>query len=243
MVKNFKITVCYDGTDYHGWQIQPRKKTIQGAIEDALYLFKSKRIKLIGAGRTDAGVHAAAQVAHFKADLHYSENELLRALNGNLPPDIRILKVEISDKEFHARKQAKSKIYQYRIYNAPDITPFEIRYALYHPAPLDIRKMQEAASLFIRKDDFTSFSSNRLRNPVKNVVRSEVKKQGKMILYTVEADGFLIYMARTMAGALLAAGRGKISLDRIDQLFKEKKRSPLTPTAPARGLCLLKVSY
>ncbi|MCD6518286.1 MAG: tRNA pseudouridine(38-40) synthase TruA [Candidatus Aminicenantes bacterium] len=243
MVKNFKITVCYDGTDYHGWQIQPRKKTIQGVIEDALYLFKSKRIKLIGAGRTDAGVHAAAQVAHFKADLHYSENELLRALNGNLPPDIRILKVEISDKEFHARKQAKSKIYQYRIYNAPDITPFETRYALYHPAPLDIRKMQEAASLFIRKDDFTSFSSNRLRHPIKNVTRSEIKKQGKMILYTVEADGFLMYMARTMAGALLAAGRGKISLDRIDQLFKEKKRSPLTPTAPARGLCLLKVSY
>jgi len=243
MVKNFKITVCYDGTDYHGWQIQPRKKTIQGVIEDALYLFKSKKIKLIGAGRTDAGVHAAAQVAHFKADLHYSENELLRALNGNLPSDIRIIKVETTNEDFHARKQARSKIYQYRICNTPEITPFETRYTLFHPAPLDIRKMQEAASLFIRKDDFTSFSSNRLRHPIKNVTRSEIKKQGKMILYTVEADGFLIYMARTMAGALLAAGRGKISLDRIDQLFKEKKRSPLTPTAPARGLCLLKVSY
>jgi len=243
MLKNFKITICYDGTDYHGWQIQPRKKTIQGVIEDALYLFKSKRIKLIGAGRTDAGVHAAAQVAHFKADLDYPENELLRALNGNLPPDIRIIKVETADNDFHARKQARSKIYQYSICNAPDITPFETRYALYHPAPLDIRKMKEAASLFIRKDDFTSFSSNRLRNPVKNVVRSEVKKQEKMIFYTVEADGFLIYMARTMAGALLSAGRGKIAPEQIGRLFKEKKRSPLTPTAPARGLCLLEVIY
>ncbi len=243
MLRNYKITICYDGTDYHGWQIQPRKKTIQGVIEDALYLFKSKRIKLIGAGRTDAGVHAAAQVAHFKADLDYLEDELRRALNGNLPPEIRIIKVEIADEDFHARKQARSKIYKYRIWNAPDITPFETRYALYHPAPLDIKKMQEAASLFIRKDDFTSFSSNRLRNPMKNVVRSEIKKQRKMIYYTVEADGFLIYMARTMVGALLAAGRGKISPDKIERLFKEKKRSPLTPTAPARGLCLLKVIY
>jgi tRNA pseudouridine38-40 synthase len=243
MLKNYKITICYDGTDYHGWQIQPRKKTIQGVIEDALYLFKSKRIKLIGAGRTDAGVHAAAQVAHFKADLDYAEDELRRALNGNLPPDIRIIKVETVEKDFHARKQAQSKIYRYRICNSPEITPFEIRYTLYYPAPLDIQKMKEAASLFIREDDFTSFSSNRLRNPVKNVVRSEVKKHGKMILYTVEADGFLIYMARTMVGGLLAAGRGKIAPEQIERLFKEKKRSPLTPTAPARGLCLLKVIY
>ncbi len=242
-MKNYKITVCYDGTDYHGWQIQPRKKTIQGLLEKALYHFKSQRITVTGAGRTDAGVHAAAQVAHFKADLNYPEDELQRALNGNLPPDIRVTKVETADRDFHSRKHAKSKIYQYRIFNAPDITPFQIRYVLYHPGPLDLKKMQEAAFLFKRKDDFTSFSSNRLLNPVKKVMHSQFIRKGKELIYTVEADGFLKYMARTMTGALIAVGEGKIAPPQIDTLFKENKRDPLIPTAPAKGLCLIKVKY
>jgi len=242
-MKNYKIIVCYDGTDYHGWQIQPSKRTIQGLVEEALYPFKSERIPVTGAGRTDAGVHASAQVAHFKADLDYPEKELLRALNGHLPPDIRIIKAEIVDDDFHARKNAKSKIYQYRIFNAPDITPFEIRYVLHYPAPLDLTEMQKAASLFIRKDDFTSFSKNQLRCPIKNVIRSEIKKIGKEVVYTVEADGFLQYMARTMVGALLEIGRKKIPPDAIDSLFKERKRSALVPTAPPKGLCLMQVKY
>ncbi|MBD3412883.1 MAG: tRNA pseudouridine(38-40) synthase TruA [Candidatus Aminicenantes bacterium] len=243
MMKNYKITVSYDGTDYHGWQVQPQKQTIQGLIQDALYLFKSKRIKLIGAGRTDAGVHAAGQVAHFKADLDYSNQELLNALNGNLPPDIRIIKVENVDMDFHSLKNARTKIYQYRIINAPDISPFDIRYTLHLPSALNLIKMNEAASRFIRKHDFTSFSSNRLRQPVKNVIRSEIKKKGPEIVYKVEADGFLKYMVRTIVGALIAAGKDKLTPDEIDSLFKHRKRSVLTPTAPAKGLCLIKVKY
>jgi tRNA pseudouridine38-40 synthase len=242
-MKNYKITICYDGTDYHGWQIQPSKRTIQGVIEDALYPFKSERIPVTGAGRTDAGVHAAGQIANFKADLNIPEKKLLNALNGHLPSDIRITKVEAADNDFHSRKNAKSKIYQYRIFNALDITPFEIRYVLHYPAPLDLIEMQKAASLFIRKDDFTSFSANQLRCPIKNVIRSEIKKIGRELVYTVEADGFLQYMARTMVGALLEIGRKKILPDAIDSLFKEKKRSALVPTASPKGLCLMQVKY
>jgi tRNA pseudouridine38-40 synthase len=242
-MKNYKITICYDGTEYHGWQIQPQKRTIQGLIEEALYHFKSKRIPVIGAGRTDAGVHAAAQTADFKADLSIPDSELLNALNGNLPPDIRITKVETVSMDFHSRKSARSKIYQYRIFNAADITPFQIRYVLFHPKPLDLQKMKEAASLFVREDDFTAFSSNRLRHPVKKVIRSEIEQQEKEIIYTVEAEGFLKYMVRTMVGALILAGREKIAPETIDGLFKEKKRSSLIPTAPAKGLCLLRVIY
>jgi tRNA pseudouridine38-40 synthase len=180
-MKNYKITVCYDGTDYHGWQIQPQKRTIQGKIEEALYNFKSKRIPVVGAGRTDAGVHAAAQVANFKADFSIADDELLNALNGNLPPAIRVTKVETVDMDFHSRKSARSKIYQYRIFNAPDITPFQIRYVLHHPAPLNLQKMKQAALLFVREDDFTSFSSNQLRHPVKKVMRSEIKKRERKL--------------------------------------------------------------
>jgi len=243
MLRNHKITICYDGTDYYGWQIQPQKRTIQGLLEQALYHFKSKRIPVIGAGRTDAGVHAAGQTAHFKADLSLPMDELLNAINGNLPPDIRVIKVESADKDFHSRKQARSKIYQYRIFNAPEITPFDIRYVLHHPSPLNLQKMKEAASLFIRKGDFTSFSSNQLRYPVKKIIRSEIKKKGKELIYTVEADGFLKYMVRAMVGALITVGREKMSPENIETLFKQKKRTPQIPTASAKGLCLIKVKY
>ncbi|MFW6140330.1 MAG: tRNA pseudouridine(38-40) synthase TruA [Acidobacteriota bacterium] len=242
-MKNYKITISYDGTDYHGWQIQPKKRTVQGMIEEALYHFQSKRIPVTGAGRTDAGVHAAAQVANFKADLDIPDEELLNALNGNLPPEIRVIKVKNVNIDFHSRKNAQSKIYQYRIFNAPEITPFHIRYVLYQPTTLNFQKMKEAASLFVREDDFTAFSSNRLRHPIKKVTRSEIKKQGKEIVYTVEADGFLKYMVRTMAGALIMVGREKITPEAIETLFREKKRSSLIPTAPAKGLCLVQVIY
>jgi len=242
-MKNYKITVCYDGTDYHGWQVQPQKRTIQGEIEEAMYPFKSRRIPVTGAGRTDAGVHAAGQTANFKADLSYPNEELLAALNGNLPQDIRVIKAETVDMDFHSRKSARSKIYRYRIFNAPDITPFQIRYSLHHPKALNLQEMNRAARRFVRKDDFTSFSSNKLRHPVKKVMRSEIKKQGKELVYTVEADGFLQYMVRTMVGALIVVGREKMSPENIETLFKQKKRSPLIPTAPAKGLCLIQVIY
>ena len=237
------MIISYDGTDYHGWQRQPDKKTIQGVLEAMLFKFKTKKVTVMGAGRTDAGVHALGQTAHFQADLDLNEKELLRAINGQLPPDIRVLSLEKTDKNFHARKSAVSKIYRFRIFNAPHISPFIIRYVLHWPSPLDLEKMQKAAQLFIRKDDFSAFSSNRLLYPVRDVTTSHIDKEDNEITYTVEASGFLRYMVRTMVGTLLEIGKGKMEPKVIEDLFRKQQRSLSSPTAPAKGLCLIKVNY
>ena len=243
MVKNYKIEISYDGTDYHGWQRQPRKKTIQGRVERALAKIAKKNISVLGAGRTDTGVHALAQVANFKTDLTLTEKELHLALNSLLPHDIRITSLQKVDKNFHARRMALSKIYQYRILNAKIISPFLIRYALHWPYPLDIKGMRSACAKFVREADFSPFSSNRLLHPVRNVIRSEIKKRGEEIIYTVEANGFLRYMVRTMVGTLLEIGRGRTSPDIIDALFEGGRRTLDSPTAEPQGLCLIKVCY
>ena len=243
MVQNYKLVLSYDGTAYHGWQIQPNKKTIQGVLEEILFRFRSKRCPVHGAGRTDAGVHALGQVAHFKASLDLDEKQLLRALNGQLPEDIRVLSLIKAEETFHARKSAQSKIYQYRIINSPLISPFLVRYTLHWPGKLDIERMKAAAALFQREADFSTFSSNRLLPPVRNVMRSEVHVSADEILYTVEANGFLKYMVRTLVGTLMEVGKLKMEPAFIEDLFARRSRSLETPTAPAKGLCLLKVNY
>jgi tRNA pseudouridine38-40 synthase len=242
-MQNYKLIISYDGTDYHGWQRQPKKLTIQGLLEEKLSKITQKKITVIGAGRTDAGVHAQGQVANFKANISLSEEELLRALNSVLPGEIKVVSLEKVDLNFHARKMAKSKIYQYRIFNSPNIPPFLHRYALYRPSPLNIKMMQKAALLFEREADFTAFSSNRLLNPARKVTTSRIEKKGKEIIYTIEANGFLRYMVRTIVGTLLEVGKGKLSPVNIEEIFKEQKRSLAGPTAPAKGLCLIKVIY
>jgi tRNA pseudouridine38-40 synthase len=239
---NFKLVLSYDGTDFHGWQRQPSKRTVQGALEEALLRLTGKKITVIGAGRTDAGVHAQGQVANFKATLKLDEGELLRALNSLLPEDIRVSFLKKTDLNFHARKMARSKIYEYRIFNSRNINPFIQRYVLYYPCRLNIRSMGRAARLFMREADFTAFSSNRLLHPVRKVLSSEIKKKGDEIIYRIEANGFLRYMVRAIVGTLLEVGRGKIPPERIDELFHEKKRTLASPTAPAKGLCLVKVN-
>lgn len=242
-MKNYKLILSYDGTDFHGWQRQPKKRTVQGTLEDSLTQITQKKINITGAGRTDAGVHAQAQVANFKASLSMDDDELFRALNSLLPQDVRVTSLERTDLDFHARKMAKSKIYQYRIVNSTNISPFIMRYVLHWPSSLKVQSMREAASLFIREADFTSFSSNRLLDPVRKVTRSELHKKGNEIIYTVEANGFLRYMVRTMAGTLLEVGKGKLLPEQIEALFRKKERSLASPTAPAKGLCLIKVNY
>jgi tRNA pseudouridine38-40 synthase len=243
MLQTYKIILSYDGTDYYGWQKQPQKKTVQGELEKALYRFKTKRIPVMGAGRTDAGVHAMGQVAHFHARLDLSDDELLRALNGQLPSDIRIASLTRVDRKFHARKSALSKVYQYRICNHRSISPFDVRYVLHWPPPLEIEKMQAAASLFIREADFSTFSSNRQLHPVRRILRSEITRQKHEIVYTVEGTGFLKYMVRTMVGTLLEVAKGRLEPHEIEALFEQKKRSLAAPTAPAKGLCLIQVNY
>jgi tRNA pseudouridine38-40 synthase len=238
-----RLTLAYDGTDSCGWQRQPRSRTVQGEVEKALAELAGKRIPIVGAGRTDAGVHAMGQVASFRADLKLEDAELLRALNALLPGDVRVGSVRTVPAWFHARKSARSKVYRYRIYNGLRVSPFLFRYVLHWPGQLDVERMAEAARLFRREADFTAFSSNRLLQPVRRVIHSEIKKNGAEISYTVEADGFLRYMVRTIVGTLLEVGRGKLEPQGINDLFAGKKRSLSSPTAPAKGLCLVKVIY
>jgi len=164
-------------------------------------------------------------------------------LNSLLPGDIKVASLEKTDLNFHARKMAKSKIYQYRIFNSPDIPPFLHRYVLYCPSPLKVEMMKKAALLFLKEADFTAFSSNRLLDPVRKVFTSKIEKNGKEIIYTIEANGFLRYMVRTIVGTLLEVGRGKLPPEKIEDIFKEQNRSLAGPTAPAKGLCLMKVIY
>ncbi|MBA7622131.1 tRNA pseudouridine synthase A [subsurface metagenome] len=242
-MQNYKLSLSYDGTDFYGWQRQPDKRTIQGVLEESLTKITRKKIHVAGAGRTDAGVHAQEQVANFKANLSLKDGELFRALNSLLPDEVRINSLKKVDMDFHARKMAKSKIYQYRIFNSPTISPFLQRYALQWSSPLKVNLMKEAAPLFAREADFQAFSSNRLLNSVRKVMRSEIEKKGDEIIYTVEAKGFLRYMVRTMAGTLLEIGKGKMPPGKIEEIFREKKRSLAGPTILAKGLCLIKVNY
>lgn len=242
-MQNYKITLSYEGTDFHGWQRQPEKRTVQGILEDSLSKITQRKIHVAGAGRTDAGVHAKEQVANFKVSLRMERDELFRAINSILPQDVRVNSLKKADSNFHSRKMAKSKIYQYRIFNSPNISPFIIRYVHHWPSCLKVDLMRKAASLFIRKADFTAFSSNRLLNPVRKVIHSEIRKKGDEIVYTVEANGFLRYMVRTMVGTLLEVGKGKVKPEQIEALFSKKERSLASPTAPAKGLCLIKVNY
>jgi tRNA pseudouridine38-40 synthase len=242
-MQNYKIVLSYDGTGFFGWQRQSEKRTIQGELEAALARLAGKKVKVFGAGRTDAGVHALAQVANFKASLRLDDSELFGALNANLPEAIRISRLERVALEFHARRDAKSKTYQYRIWTAPQVNPFDVRYVLYWPHPLNVRRMAEAAKLFVREGDFSGFSSNRELRPVRRVSRSEVRKRGAEIIYMIEANGFLRYMVRTIVGTLLEIGRGRLAVEAIEKIFAGGKRSHQSPTAPAKGLCLLRVEY
>jgi len=240
---NYKIILCYDGTDYLGWQRQPKGRTIQGEVEEALARLAGTRVNIIGAGRTDAGVHALGQAASFKADLKLDDAALFKALNAVLPPDIRILSLERVPAGFHARRDARSKTYQYRIVTAKAISPFLLRYALHWPHPLNVARMKAAAALFAREADFSGFFSNRELYPVRRVVRSELRKRGEELLFTIEANGFLRYMIRTIVGTMLEAGRGRVEAGDIENVFRTKARTLANPTAPAKGLCLMQVFY
>ena len=242
-MKNYRMVLSYDGTEFHGWQRQPDRRTVQGVLEDALLRITRKKVTVHGAGRTDAGVHALAQAAGFRGTFRLPDADLFRALNAVLPEDVRILSLGPAAPDFHARKSARAKVYRYRIVLAPQISPFDRRYALHHPYPLNLRAMREAARLVARRADFTGFSSNRDRSPVRTVRRSELRKQGDEVVYAIEAEGFLRYMVRTIVGTLIEIGRGKFPPERIEEIFARRDRSLAGPTAPAKGLCLVRVDY
>ena len=251
-MRNIKLTIAYDGADFHGWQFQPGVPTIQGALHDAVRKITQEKITVHGASRTDAGVHALAQVAHFKTQSALSAMEFQRAMNALLPPAIRIVAAEEVSQEFHARWQAQGKTYRYRIYRGRVLPPFEHRRALHYPWPLDEDAMVAAARQFEGEHDFTSFAASsgseeddRDRTVVRVIHSSEIVREAEreQIAYVVRGQSFLRYMVRKIVGTLIEAGKGRIAPGDIPQLFEARDRSRSGPTMPPEGLYLVSLEY
>ncbi len=241
---NYKVEIEYDGTNYKGWQFQPNQKTIQGEIERVLKIISYENVKVIGAGRTDSGVHAKGQVASFKMGLKIAPLSLLRAMNSLLPKDIRIKSVEEVEENFNARYHAKSKTYVYRVYTGLVVSPFIWRWVYHIPFQLNMEKIQEAIKYFIGKNDFKNFAS-RSSSPstIRTIYKSEIETEGDEIRFIFEGSGFLRYQVRNMVGLLIEIGKGKFEPVIVKALLEKDDVSITFSAAHPCGLCLEKVSY
>jgi tRNA pseudouridine38-40 synthase len=246
----FKLIIAYDGTDFHGWQIQAGKPTVQGEIVSVLRRLTQENIILHGAGRTDAGVHALGQIGSFRTQSGLSAAEFQRALNAILPPTIRIVQAEESGPDFNARWSARGKIYRYRIYRGKVVPPALWRYVLHYPFPLDEDAMRDAAARFVGAHDFASFAAStgsddddKDRDTVREIYSAEVARtpDGEELHFTVRGRSFLRYMVRKMTGTLLDVGRGRLVPEDIDRLYELKDRSKSGPTVPPQGLVMVEV--
>ena len=249
---NFRLLIQYDGTDFHGWQVQENDRSIQGELERVIGMLVDAEVAVVGSGRTDAGVHAEGQVANVRLpDGKFTPEKLKHAINGNLWRDIRIMKCEKSPDEFHARFSAKKKTYVYRVVNAPVMSPFWRRFAHHEARPLDVGRMNETARLFLGEHDWTAFSSaksdgeSRVRNVLDFTVESrwDDRAQGVIIEFRITANGFLRYMVRSIVGTMLEVGRGEKDSDTIQTAIVTGDRDLAGKTAPAQGLTLLSVDY
>jgi tRNA pseudouridine38-40 synthase len=245
-LRHFKLTVTYDGTQYAGWQLQPNGKTVQEVMELALAKIDGHDVRVYGSGRTDAGVHARGQVANCTLRTRLKVPILLKALNANLPEDVRVLRLQVTDAEFHARFSARGKEYRYQIDCGAVADPFLRAYAWHHPWPLNVAAMRRAAGLLKGRHDFSALSA-KPRRPVENTVRTisklAVTKQGNILTVAVAAEGFLYKMVRSIVGALVKVGEGRLVVEELQGLVKAKKRTALVETAPAHGLFLWRVFY
>jgi tRNA pseudouridine38-40 synthase len=251
-MRYFKLTIAYDGTDFHGWQFQSGKPTVQGEIVSVLRQLTQENIQLHGAGRTDAGVHALGQVGSFRTRSALSALEFQRALNAILPPAIRIVGAEEVGPDFNARWSAVGKIYEYRIYRAKVVPPSLWRYVLHYPFRLDEEAMREGAHRFVGTHDFSSFAAStgsedddKERNMEREIYSAELARtdDGEELRFTVRGRSFLRYMVRKMVGTLLEIGRGKLAPGDIDKLYALKDRAKSGPTAPPHGLWMVSVEH
>jgi tRNA pseudouridine38-40 synthase len=259
-LRNLKLVIAYDGTDFAGWQIQSGVRTIQGSLADAVQRIIGEPAIIHGSGRTDAGVHALAQVAILCTSSPIPAPNLMIALNDILPTSIRVLSVEEVAEDFHPRKSAKAKTYRYRIYREAVCSPFVSRYTYHHPWPLDESAMCRAAEEFAGEFDFTSFAAvdpDRIRriaeaedgdeeapSNVRRIYSSALGRQGDELVYEVRGSGFLHHMVRNIVGALLFVGKGTLSPDDIRRIIEARSRSANpAATAPASGLILVSVEY
>jgi len=248
---NFKLTLQYDGTDFHGWQMQPALRTVQGELTAALSLIDGGDVVVHGSGRTDAGVHAEGQVASVVLQKEITPAKLRAAINGNVGKDLRAIEVATAADDFHARYSAVEKTYRYRVVTGPVNSPFWVRYALQEARALDLERMRESAQLFLGTHDWTAFSS--VQTDAENKTRtikalaiealSDERTRSRIVEITISADGFLRYMVRSIVGTLLAVGRGEMNAVLVKQTIDEGDRSLVAATAPACGLTLVSVRY
>lgn len=255
-MKHIKLTLQYDGTDYSGWQVQKKERTIQQIIEDAIYTVTGERLRIIGAGRTDAGVHAFVQVAAFKTQSNLEPQVFLRAINANIPHDIRVINAEECSEDFHPRYSAKNKTYSYLISQIGHYSVFLKRYSWQISYRLNCDSMREAAGCLIGTHDFSCFRASGCssKNPVRTIFKIEIVEDSfvdfmnfkfnvPLIKISIQADAFLRHMVRNIVGTLVEIGRGKQPVSYTKEVLGLKDRRFSGPTAPAQGLFLEEINY
>ena len=242
---NIKITVAYDGTQYCGWQIQPNGESIQAVLERAVSTFLGVSTKITGSGRTDAGVHALGQVANFFADKEFDRHRILRALNALTPPDITIQDAEIVSDSFDARRDGRSRLYEYHVLNRSMPSPFYRNRAWHVHEPLDVRAMRAAIACLPGEHDFSSFRAAgcEAAHPMRKVYSTSLEQRGELLVYSIEATAFLRHMVRNLMGTLMEVGRQLRTPQSFCDLLESRDRSQAGPTAPPHGLYLVAVKY
>jgi len=243
--RNIKLVLGFDGTAYHGWQIQKSRPTVQAELAQAIRKITGEECHPVGCGRTDAGTHARRYVANFFTAATIPAPNLKRALNSLLPRDIRIFSAGEAPADFHARHSARSKIYRYQIYRGPVMPPHMAREHFHYLQPVNWDLMQQAAARFVGAHDFASFAARSagLENTVRRIFSCRLHRDGHRLIFTVEGSGFLHHMVRNMVGTLLDVGRKHISMEEFEALFTVRDRTRAGFTAPAHGLILLRVQY
>jgi len=249
-MRNLKLILSYEGTEFAGWQVQPDAPTVQGILASAIARVTGETVLPQGSGRTDAGVHALAQVATFATESSVPTANFVKALNDILPESVRILQVEEVATDFHARKSARGKTYRYRIYRDAICPPFLSRYVWHYPYPLEEQAMMRAASLLEGEHDFTSFAAvdpergeNAPASNVRRIFSSTWELQEDELVYTVKGSGFLHHMVRNLVGTFILVGKGTLHPEDVMRILQARNRSAAGATAPASGLYLVKVEY
>src|SRR5438477_4575256 len=250
-MRNLKMSLSYDGADFAGWQVQPDAVTVQGTLASAIGRVTGEEVLPQGSGRTDAGVHALAQVMTLVTRSSVPTQNFEKAMNDILPPSVRVLEVAEMPADFHARHSARSKTYRYRMYREPICPPFLARYVWHYPYPLNEQAMAESAAVMIGEKDFTSFAAvdperGREDEPISNVrtiFSSAWERKGEELIYTVRGSGFLHHMVRNLVGTFLLVGRGTLQKADLTRILEARSRSAAGATAPASGLYLVEVGY
>ena len=249
-MRNLKVILSYDGAEFSGWQVQPSALTVQGTLASAIGRITGEKVLPQGSGRTDAGVHALAQVMTFVTESSIPAGNFLKAMNDILPATVRVLEVTEAPPEFHARHSARAKTYHYRIYRGAICPPFLARYVWHYPYPLADQEMARAAALVVGEHDFTSFAAvdpERGRGEavlnVRNIFSSSWERLGEELVYTVRGSGFLHHMVRNLVGTFILVGKRTLQVQDVSRILEARVRSAAGATAPANGLYLVGVEY